>query len=281
MKRSKPPAFQFYVKDWLASARVRGMSWAGRGLYIELLALCWDGDGLPLEPEAIRQLAHVEKRDWQRLWPQIASAFPVRKTRRMNPKLAKIRREFKKMSDGGKLGNRIRWNGLQSSPPDSPTRQPPRLARPVGGGESTAVAVASAVAGKSKTLRSAPAAPRETWLTPFGTTWQVAYGGDPAYGELAKHLHPLVVQHDHGEVLEHWGRYLEATDAQFVSPARFAQTYGRWGKPERPTRDHLPDMYLTLEEQAARRAKLAGTPAPSEGPEHVAAVLARVLPRTP
>jgi Helix-turn-helix domain len=106
---------------------------------------------------------------------------------------------------------------------------------------------------------SAPTTRGDTWLTPFATTWTTAYGGTPAFGELAKHLAPLVKVHPVGEVLEHWERYLATTDGRYANAARFAQTFGKWGKPERPTAG-LPDMYLTREEQEARRRKLATIP---------------------
>ena len=122
------------------------------------------------------------------------------------------------------------------------------------------------VKSKSRTT-SAAARQRKTWLTPFGEAWHARYGGEPAYGELAAHLSPLRADHVLGEMLEHWTRYLEATEAKYVSPARFAQTYGHWGKPPRPAVDARPDMYLTLEEQEARRAKARGQAKP--GPTHI------------
>lgn len=161
-------------------------------------------------------------------------------------------------------------------------------------GKAQAEAEAEAEAETSKTL-SAPdgaasgglapngqgqgASQKATWLTPFGDAWQERYGGAPAYGELGKHLKPLRDAHPVGEVLEHWGRYLEATEAAYVSPARFAQTYGMWGKPPRPSKDHVPDMYLTLEEQAARRAKQAAKAPETQGAAHIADVLPHVVPK--
>jgi len=44
--KNKSPAFQFYPKDWLSDVRVRSMTPAQRGYYIDLLAYMW------LEPEA-------------------------------------------------------------------------------------------------------------------------------------------------------------------------------------------------------------------------------------
>jgi uncharacterized protein YdaU (DUF1376 family) len=43
---AKPPAFQFYVKDWLGSASVAMMTNEQRGCYIQLLAYSWP-DGIP------------------------------------------------------------------------------------------------------------------------------------------------------------------------------------------------------------------------------------------
>src|SRR5271155_1931542 len=41
---NKPPAFQFYAKDWRSSPNVRMMTREERGLYIDLLALAWDSE---------------------------------------------------------------------------------------------------------------------------------------------------------------------------------------------------------------------------------------------
>ena len=40
----KPPAFQFYAKDWRSSRTVQLMSLEDRGIYIDLLAIAWDSD---------------------------------------------------------------------------------------------------------------------------------------------------------------------------------------------------------------------------------------------
>jgi uncharacterized protein YdaU (DUF1376 family) len=41
---AKPPAFQFYVKDWRSSHTVRRMSWKDRGIYLEILIGSWESD---------------------------------------------------------------------------------------------------------------------------------------------------------------------------------------------------------------------------------------------
>jgi len=45
---NRPPAFQFYVKDWLASKTIARLTPAQRGGYIQLLAHCWNDDDCSL-----------------------------------------------------------------------------------------------------------------------------------------------------------------------------------------------------------------------------------------
>ena len=92
---------------------------------------------------------------------------------------------------------------------------------------------------------------RATWLSQFAATWTARYDGAPAFGVLAKHLSPLVDANGIPMVLEHWTRYLAATEAQYASPARFAQTFGAWGVAG------LPSAGISQHE-AIRRAQGAG-----------------------
>ena len=65
-KDNKPPAFQFYVKDWLSSKSVLAMTPAQCGYYINLLVNAWDNDPpgtLPNEPAMLWKLARAESRE--------------------------------------------------------------------------------------------------------------------------------------------------------------------------------------------------------------------------
>lgn len=53
----KSPAFQFYPADYLADMRVRMLSWASRGLYMDLLCYCWREGWIPSDGSAIAQLS--------------------------------------------------------------------------------------------------------------------------------------------------------------------------------------------------------------------------------
>lgn len=56
----KPPAFQFYPKDWLSSLNVLMMSPAQEGAYIRLLAYCWDSGDCSI-PDDDEQLAIMSR----------------------------------------------------------------------------------------------------------------------------------------------------------------------------------------------------------------------------
>jgi len=58
---NRPPAFQFYVKDWLTSKKVTLMTLEEEGAYIHLLAHCWDSDDctLPDDDNALAELSRL------------------------------------------------------------------------------------------------------------------------------------------------------------------------------------------------------------------------------
>jgi len=53
---NKSPAFQWYPADYLADMQVRLLSWASRGLYVDLLCYCWREGFIPADSSAIAQL---------------------------------------------------------------------------------------------------------------------------------------------------------------------------------------------------------------------------------
>jgi uncharacterized protein YdaU (DUF1376 family) len=60
-KKGKPPAFPFYVKDWLSSPKINLMTPAEEGAYIRLLCYAWEDQdcSLPDDDAALAQLSRL------------------------------------------------------------------------------------------------------------------------------------------------------------------------------------------------------------------------------
>lgn len=79
--------------------------------------------------------------------------------------------------------------------------------------------------------------------------WIDRYAGTAPGGQIGKHLRPLVEKHGWQTVRQAWRAYLEGTDPQYASAARFASMYGTWAprtpyQPEAPPPEPLPDFDL-------------------------------------
>jgi len=81
------PHFPFYASDWLAGTI--DLLAEERGALVQLLALCWDRDGLPDDPQRLAVMAGVPE-----LPAVVLEKFPVADDgKRRNPRLEKIRTE--------------------------------------------------------------------------------------------------------------------------------------------------------------------------------------------
>lgn len=116
---TKPPAFQFYAKDWLTSKAVIAMTPTQRGYYIMLLAHAWDSDNpgeLENNPNLLWRLAGAgSKKEFDKVSPLVLAQFDVGVNGNLiNSKLKKInleRRKFlRKQSVNGKRGGAPKGN---------------------------------------------------------------------------------------------------------------------------------------------------------------------------
>ena len=126
------PAFLFYPRDWCGSRRVQAMSFAERGMYLELLCEQWESGAVPATPKECAALIGGTMAVWMRAWPKIQSCFNVRRRdgKLVNPKLDGLRREREKFlkakRDGGIEGARRRWkpDGTPIGEPSTPNGLP-------------------------------------------------------------------------------------------------------------------------------------------------------------
>lgn len=235
-RRSKPPGFTFYVKDWLASERVALMSGCAEGLYIRLLSLCWDNESLPADEGALMALAPKHRRCWGRCWPQVAPCFEKRGDRLHHLKLDSQRIRLQELSET--RAETGRKGGLARSNSQANAKQPPSLA------------VAVAVANQKPSATRGPK--RDPWIKPYAEAWEARFQGIAPWGRIGHAFKPLRGQHSDAEILERWTRYLAQGKPGVANPDSFAQTYGAWGPAPSAT-----DSRIT-KDTAIRRAFNAG-----------------------
>lgn len=74
----KPPAFQFYTRDWLSSSAVRTMGLAARGAYIDLLAIQWQDGFIPDDDQEIARMLGCTPRQWNTVRDRVLARFERR-----------------------------------------------------------------------------------------------------------------------------------------------------------------------------------------------------------
>jgi len=71
---NKPPAFQFYPKDFLSDINVVSMNMEERGIYITLLSICWLEGWLPNGSTKLQRLCGNPS-GWNEAWLNIEPCF--------------------------------------------------------------------------------------------------------------------------------------------------------------------------------------------------------------
>ena len=107
---SKPPAFQFFPRDWLSSVPVRMMTWEERGVFMDLLCYSWLHGGLPPDFGETCRLLSMDSRTWRRVSPKIMQQFQIEKNGLLvNERLEEIRDKQRGVSDVKASAARTRW----------------------------------------------------------------------------------------------------------------------------------------------------------------------------
>jgi uncharacterized protein YdaU (DUF1376 family) len=73
---NKPPAFQFYVQDWLGSSTILAMRPSQEGAYLRLMCCCWDNPKLAI-PDDADKLAMMSRLngEWEKSGPSVRDCF--------------------------------------------------------------------------------------------------------------------------------------------------------------------------------------------------------------
>jgi uncharacterized protein YdaU (DUF1376 family) len=112
----KPPAYQWYVRDWLSSPTRLSMSKAARSAYRDLLDYLWDSGQarLPADQSKLRTMADCTEKEWAEFGPQVMANFvPFGEGFITNRKMRELWNERKSFirskSEAGRKGMAARW----------------------------------------------------------------------------------------------------------------------------------------------------------------------------
>lgn len=112
---SKSPAFQFYPADYSQDANVRLMNYEQRGIYIELMGICWIEGSIPADEKLLARLLGLEFDHFLKQWEWIKKCFCHKSDNFLiHPRLEKEKEKQKKYSKqkskAGKKGAESRWS---------------------------------------------------------------------------------------------------------------------------------------------------------------------------
>ena len=100
---NRPPAFQFFPKDFISDINVMAMTLEQRGAYITLLSHCWIEGSLPDDPRVLQALCNHPS-NWDEVWFALEPCFKRSEGRLINPRLEverKKQEEWRKKSAAG------------------------------------------------------------------------------------------------------------------------------------------------------------------------------------
>ena len=111
---SKSPAFQFYPADYSQDVNVRLMNYEQRGIYIELMGICWIEGSIPADEKLLARLLGLEVEHFLEQWEWIKKCFCHKSDNFLtHPRLEKEKQKqksySKNKSEAGKKGAEKRW----------------------------------------------------------------------------------------------------------------------------------------------------------------------------
>ena len=140
---TRPPAFQFYAKDWTSSTV--SLSLAAKGTHISLLAWSWDNGPVPLDLDAIARIVGANPNQFSSVWDEVKSRWNTTNGGRVNARLESERRKqrsFRRLQAAkGRAGAEARLSrGSTAGPTEHPTERKPSSSLSSSSSSSTSIA---------------------------------------------------------------------------------------------------------------------------------------------
>lgn len=115
---SRPPAFQFYPKQWLGDDRVLSMDWDARGMHMHFMCIAWQQEPpctIPADETVLRKWCGNPKR-WRKVKNQILAAWKLIDGRYVQDGLLRVYEKSAKYSESRQQAARSRWHGKEKDP---------------------------------------------------------------------------------------------------------------------------------------------------------------------
>lgn len=109
--KSKSPAFQLYVKQWLGDDKVMLMDWDARGMHVHLMCIAWQQEDpctLPDDDEVLKKWLGNPP-DWERLKKQIFRSWKLENGRWIQQGLLREFNKQREFSESRKKAAEKRW----------------------------------------------------------------------------------------------------------------------------------------------------------------------------
>jgi len=124
-KRKSIPYMPMYWEDLLSSGTWIRMGAASKGIYMELMAVSWCAEWLPVDLEELRRTAKADKDEWRDFVKFVDDVFPIVGDRRANPRQETEREKafahYNARRENGALGGRPKKpRGLENGEEEKP-----------------------------------------------------------------------------------------------------------------------------------------------------------------
>lgn len=252
---NKPPAYQWFPKDYDTDEAVKLMTYEQEGIYRRLLDHQALHGSIPADPREIAMLVpKVSPARFMALWPRIVGKFVEVDGRRVNPKLERVKADFAEFIGGRSRGGRASAESRRrlfgtaqpnatpnTAPNNMPNNSPnntPNIAR-TSPRTDAEPASASASAKEQERARVEPMSAQ--LVERFRALWRSTYGH-----ECSLILSPLEFMklEQQVESLDGW-KLLEALAAYFKTPDEYVR------KARHPMALFLRDPFKYLATKAA------------------------------
>lgn len=109
MKKPQSPAFQFYPDDFLGSPSVAVMTPTEIGVYVLLLCMDWNGNGISYNPKLLARYCRMSEAEFVEAWAVVGPCFVERDGKWYNPRLERERDKQAKFSARQSAAAAMRW----------------------------------------------------------------------------------------------------------------------------------------------------------------------------